>query len=434
MPRRNLVVLVAVGIVSLMCYQKVYKNQYGRLLVEVMQQIDQRALEPVGQERLFLGAMEGMVRQLDDPYSSFLSPQESQEFKESLEMQFGGIGMHVGLDKETNQLLVMSPLVGSPAYEAGVRAGDKILRIDGKSTQGLLLTDAVGHMRGMPGEPVVLSVLHQGDDEPVDIEILRAIIELDTVLGDTREPNGSWDFFLEGHDRIGYLRVNHFADKTPKEMDRALKWLIEHDMQALILDFRDNPGGMLTAATTMCDRFIASGTIVTTRRRDERISQHFEATAKNTVGYFPMAVLVNQRSASASEIVAACLQDHQRAVIVGQRTWGKGTVQEVINLPDEKGILKLTTASYWRPSEKNIHRKKDATKDDQWGVTPNDGYEVVVENDELVRLQIWRSRRDAFQADGNDDEADPFVDRQLAKAVEYVEQAIDKTLASPTPK
>jgi len=430
MPRRNLIVLVAVGIFSLMCYQKVYKNQYGRTFVEVMQQIDQRSLEPVGQEELFLGAMEGMVGRLDDPYSSFLSPEKKKGFYEELDMQFGGVGMHVGYDKETNQLAVMSPLVGSPAYKAGVRAGDKILRIDGRSTQGLSLGDAVGHMRGMPGEPVVLSLLHQGDEQPVDIEIIRAIIELDTVLGDTRRPDGSWSFFLEGHDRIGYLRINSFADKTPGEMDRALQWLIERDMQGLILDLRDNPGGLLTAATTMCDRFIDSGTIVTTRRRDGQISRHAEAKASNTVGHFPMAVLVNQSSASASEIVAACLQDHQRAVIIGQRTWGKGTVQEVIDLPDEKGILKLTTASYWRPSEKNIHRKKDATDEDDWGVSPNDGYEVVVENDELVRLWKWRLQRDAFRTDGNGDgdgdEPDPFVDRQLAKAVEYVKQAINK--------
>ncbi len=429
MPRRNLVVLVAVGIISLMCYQKVYKNQYGRIFVEVMKKIDQRSLEPVGQEELFLGAMEGMVGRLDDPYSSFLSPRKKKEFYEDLDRQFGGVGMHVGYDKETNQLAVMSPLVGSPAYKAGVRAGDKILRIDGKSTQGLSLNDAVGDMRGEPGEPVVLSLLHRGEDQPVDIEIIRAIIELDTVLGDTRGPDGSWNFFLEGHDRIGYLRINGFADKTLKETDRALQWLIEHDVQGLILDLRDNPGGLLTAATKMCNRFIDSGTIVTTRRRDGQIKSYFEASDDDTVGRFPMAVLVNQSSASASEIVAACLQDHGRAVIVGQRTWGKGTVQEVIELPDDKGILKLTTASYWRPSEKNIHRKKDAKDEDDWGVTPNDGYKVVVENDELVRLWKWRFQRDAFQPNGNGDddenEKEPFVDRQLAKAVEYVEQAID---------
>lgn len=430
MPRRNLVVLVAVGVLSLMCYQKAYKNQYGRIFVDVMNQIDQRSLEPVGQEELFLGAMEGMVGRLKDPHSSFLSPQKKKQFLEDLDKQFGGVGMHVGYDKETNQLAVMSPLVGSPAYKAGVRAGDKILRIDGKSTQGLSLGDAVGHMRGEPGEPVVLSLLHLGDDEPVDIEIVRAIIQLDTVLGDLRRPDGSWNFFLEEHDRIGYLRVNAFADKTLAEMDDALQWLIEHDMQGLILDLRDNPGGLLTAATEMCDRFIDSGTIVTTRRRDGRISSRVEASASNTIGHFPMAVLVNQSSASASEIVAACLQDHQRAVVVGQRSWGKGTVQEVIELPDNKGILKLTTASYWRPSEKNIHRGKKTAEDKDWGVSPNDGYEVVVENGELVRLWKWRFQRDAFQpngnGNGNGDETEPFVDRQLAKAVEYVEQAVDK--------
>ncbi|HYW80135.1 MAG TPA: S41 family peptidase, partial [Thermoguttaceae bacterium] len=404
MPRRNLVILVAVGIISLMCYQKVHRNQYGQIFVEVMDQIEQRSLEPVGQEDLFLGAMEGMVGRLHDPHSMFFSPRASEEFNEDLDQEFGGVGMQVGYDKDTNQLAVMSPLVGSPAFEAGVLAGDKILRIDGKSTQGLSLADAVGHMRGKPGEPVVISVLHEGDDQPVDIEIIREIIELDTVLGDTREADGSWNFFLEGHDRIGYLRITSFAKRTPDEMDRALQWLVDRDMQGLILDFRDNPGGLLTAAIAMCDRFIKSGTIVTTRRRDGQISRRAAASAQDTLADFPMAVLVNQLSASASEIVSACLQDHGRAVVVGQRSWGKGTVQEVIELPDNQGMLKLTTASFWRPSEKNIHRKKDATDKDDWGVSPNDGYEVVVEDDELVRLRMWRSRRDAFQPDGNGDE------------------------------
>ena len=139
-----------------------------------------------------------------------------------------------------------------------------------------------------------------------------------------------------------------------------------------------------------------------------------------------MAVLVNQASASASEIVAACLQDHERAVVVGQRTWGKGTVQEVIELPDEKGILKLTTAGYWRPNEKNIHRAEGATDEDDWGVSPDEGYEVKVEGDELTRLHVWRARRDGFHQEDNGDEVAPIVDRQLAKAIEYIEQEIEK--------
>ncbi|KKL05451.1 hypothetical protein LCGC14_2605910, partial [marine sediment metagenome] len=223
---------------------------------------------------------------------------------------------------------------------------------------------------------------------------------------------------------IGYVRINGFAEKTPGEMQRAIRWLIEHDMQGLILDLRDNPGGLLTAATDVCDMFIDSGTIVTTRRRDKKISQKIEATAKQTVGHFPIVVLVNHLSASASEIVAACLQDHGRAVVVGKRTWGKGTVQEVIEMPDGQGVLKLTTASYWRPSEKNIHRTKTAKEEDDWGVTPDEGYAVVVEGDELMRLRKWRLKRDVFQPTDNGEPAQPFVDRQLAKALEYLDKEI----------
>ena len=250
------------------------------------------------------------------------------------------------------------------------------------------------------------------------------------------------------------MRISNFAEKTPEELRQALRWLTQRNMRGLVLDLRDDPGGLLTAATDICDMFIDSGVIVTTRGRDGKISHAIEATSDGVFGDFPMAVLVNQFSASASEIVAACLQDHGRAVVVGQRTWGKGTVQEVIGLPDDQGILKLTTASYWRPSGKNIHRTKKASETDEWGVKPDAGFDVVVEGDELIALRQWRLRRDIFRPAANgaapdgktpngaaphgktpDGAAahgktpdgagiDPVVDRQLEKAVECVETAI----------
>ena len=443
MPRRNFAVLITLAVVSLVCYQKVQTNHFGRILTDAMDQIDSRSLEEVDQHSLFEGAMEGMVDRLDDPYSSYVGREVVSEFRESLDQQFAGVGMQVDYD-ESSRLTVMSPLVGSPAYVAGVRAGDKILRIDGRSTQGLSRKDAVGLLRGKPGEPVTISVLHEGEQQPVDIEIVRAIIHLDTVLGDTHEPDGTWNFFVPGHDRIGYVRISNFAEKTPDELRAAMQWLIQRNMRGLILDLRDDPGGLLTAAADVCDMFIDSGVIVTTRGRDGKISQAIEATPDGSFGDFPMAVLVNQFSASASEIVAACLQDHGRAVVVGQRTWGKGTVQDVIELPDDEGILKLTIASYWRPSGKNIHRTKKASETDEWGVKPDTGCQVVVEGDELVKLHQWRLRRDVFRPaangktpdgaapngktpDGKTPDGtgiDPLVDRQLEKAVECVETAI----------
>jgi len=431
MPRRNLFLLIVVAVVSLICYQKVSTNRYGRIVAEAMDQVQRRYLEPIEPYELFEGAMQGMVERLDDPYSDFISPRNLPEFQEILDQEFGGVGMEVALDPKTKQLTVMSPLVGTPAYEAGVRAGDKILQIDDQSTQGMSLRDAVALMRGKPGQPVALSILHDGEKQPVELTIVRAIIKVDTVLGDTRNADGSWNYFLEGYDegpcRIGYLRISTFADNTVEEMREALDWLVAHGVHGLILDLRDNPGGLLTAATDVCDIFIDSGVIVTTRGRDEQIRRTIEAREPETCGDLPLAVLVNHLSASASEIVAACLQDYGRAKIIGQRTWGKGTVQEIINLEGGQGAVKLTTSSYWRPSGKNIHRAKDAGEDDAWGVTPDEGYRVVVEGDELTRLRLWRRARDKPPAGLSPDEAaEPFVDPQLAKAIEYIEKALSQ--------
>jgi len=424
MPRRNLFLLAMVGLVSLICYQKVQHNPYGRTFVDAMAQIEQRFVEPIAQDELFEGAMEGMVSRLDDN-SAFIAPKRLSEFWERIEREFGGIGIEVLFDPQTSQLTVVRPLVGTPAYQAGIRAGDKILRIDGQSTQGLSADDAVARMRGKPGQPLTLSILHEGQQEPVEIKIVRAIIQVNTLLGDVREADGSWDFFLQGHDRIGYLRITTFAKKTPDELRQALALIDKPDIQGLILDLRDNPGGELMAAKAVCDMFIDSGVIVTTRRRGgEEITK---ATKKGSFLNFPMAVLVNRYSASASEIVAACLQDHKRAVIVGQRSYGKGTVQEVINLEGRKGALKLTTASYWRPSKKNIHREKGAAEEDDWGVMPDEGYKVVVEGEELTRLRLWRYRRDGHKPPhGEPPDADLSIDndKQLLKAVEYLEEEI----------
>jgi len=426
MPRRNLALLLAVGVISLICYKKVEHNPCGRILRETMEQIEDRYLEEIDQEELFEAAMEGMVGRLDD-YSAFITPEKLRQFNETLDSKFGGVGMEVRLDPKTKELTVACPLVGTPAYEAGILAGDKIRKIADQSTQGMSLKDAVALMRGRPGEPVTLSVLHPSDEEPVEITIVRDVIRVDTVIGDTRNADGSWNFFIEGYEKIGYLRVNSFSEETVEELRQAVAGLIDRGMRGLILDLRNDPGGLLTAATDICDMFIDSGVIVTTRRRDKSIKDAYYASQNGTFGHFPMVVLVNQFSASASEIVAACLQDHGRAVVVGQRTWGKGTVQDVIPLEGERGVLKLTTASYWRPSEKNIHRGRDADEDDDWGVHPDGGYEVVVEGDELSELFRWRMQRDGFIPGANGEEPPqdgnkPFDDDpQLTKALEFIE-------------
>ena len=433
MPRRNFVLVLAVGLVSLMCYEKAQRNCYARIVVRVMDKIEANFVEEVDPQDLFEGALDGIVSRLGDPNSAYIPPAKEQEFDETIDKQFAGVGMEVGMDSKTQQLTVLSPLFGAPAYKAGILAGDVILQIDGKSTQGLSLSDAVVRMRGEPGSAVTLVVARKGSPQPIEIKIFRAVIQVDTVLGDARDADGAWHFFLEDHPKIGYLRIIAFSRETPEELQRVLKWLAKHGMRGLIVDLRNDPGGYLPAAIAVCDLFVDSGVIVTTRDRKNKIIDRYDAHAKGTFEGFPVAVLVNGYSASAAEIVAACLQDDKRAVVVGQRSYGKGTVQNVFELEADLGKLKLTTATYWRRSGKNINRRKidrspdaddepDADEEKEWGVKPNKGYEVVLEEDELLQLLQWRRRRDRPADNGEpaEDGAEPFVDRQLAKALEYV--------------
>lgn len=346
--------------------------------------------------------------------------------------------MEVSLDPKTKQAIVMSPLVGSPAYEAGVRAGDRIMAIDGRSTLGSSLEELVKQLRGEPGQRVAITVVHEGESEPVEISVVRAVIQLDTVLGDSRQPDNTWNFFLQGYDRIGYVRINSFAEHTEQELLAALRWLKQRQMRALILDLRNNPGGLLESAVAICDSFLSSGVILSTRGRNQQVKRIYKASGQGPYVDFPIAVIVNQYSASASEILAACLQDHQRAIVVGQRSFGKGTVQELIELDEGQGAVKLTTASYWRPSGKNIHKTKDSDQDDTWGVSPNPGFEVAVDKEDLVRWVRWRHQRDSRRAAGSNGHADeaaakPFADPPLIKAAEYLEEKAGKGGAQSDP-
>ncbi len=416
MPRRNLLTLLLVLLLAAVCYPRVQRNRYAPVLAGAMNIVERQALEPVTDLKLFEGAMQGMLGQLDD-YSVYITPAKRDKFYETIDQQFAGVGMEVALDPETKQLRVLSPVFGSPAYRAGILAGDRILKIGKSSAEGMSLQDAVGLVRGTPGEPVTLTIQHEGSKEPVEVTIVRAIVHEPTVLGDTRNPDGSWNFFLEGHERIGYLRISSFTDDTPDELKEALEWLTERHVRGLVLDLRDDPGGYLAAAAEVCDLLVRSGVIVTTRRRGGRVSRTYQASGEAPFTGFPIAVVVNQETASAAEIVAACLQDHHRAAVVGQRTYGKGTVQEVIDLPPGCGAMKFTTSSYWRPSGENIQRPPNASDEQPWGVSPDPGCKVVLTPEECTRWQLWRRKRDTAK-----EEAKPFVDLQRRRAVEYVEK------------
>jgi len=254
----------------------------------------------------------------------------------------------------------------------------------------------------------------------------------DSVVGDSRGPNGQWNFLLSGNRQIGYIRISGFAEAEHGENDTvsdfraALEQLRKEKIHGLVLDLRDNRGGSLKAAVEICDMLIPKGEIVTTRGRDGQILRAYHASGKASCTGLPIAVLVNHKSASASEIVAACLQDHDRAIVVGERSYGKGTVQEVVDLGHTFGAMKLTIATYWRPSGLNINRPKEDAKNDlknaSWGVSPNEGHEVHVEDNERDRLLSWQRESElAALSGGKITSGDQTPDRVLLRAVEYLE-------------
>ena len=392
MPQRNLTVVLVSALLSLVCYQKARYGRYAAALAEAMEHIEARYVEPIERRSLFESAMKGMVENLDQ-YSEYISPKALQELQEAiLTQQFGGVGIEVVLDEKTKRLTVLSPLHGTPAFKAGIHAGDTILAIDKHSTQGMGLEDAVRLMRGKPGSVVRLRLLPMRSESPREIKIKRAAINVESVVGDVRGPDGRWRFTLEDEPGIGYVQLTTFGDKTAKELIRALSGM-RPPIDGLILDLRGNAGGLLDAAVDVADLLLDQGQIVTTRDRNGDIERLFAAGPRTTRFRMPLAILIDRYSASASEILAACLQDHQRAIIIGERTWGKGTVQNVISLEGGRSAIKLTTSSYWRPSLKNIHRGSKTEDDEDWGVKPDAGYGIDLTDEQYTELVIARRAR-----------------------------------------
>jgi len=295
-------------------------------------------------------------------------------------------------------------------------------------------------IRGPKGQSVVFLVQRSGLDMPIDIDVQRDAIPVPSIYGDTRNPNGSWNFVLEDDPRIGYIRLLQFGKRSTDELRDAVQ-LLNGKVDAFILDLRYNPGGLLEAAIDISDMFIGREVlIVQTRQRDGKVVSRRYATSKTELDTrIPMVVIVNEFSASASEIVSACLQDHSRAVVVGKQTWGKGTVQDLITLERNRSILRLTTASYWRPSGKNIDRTVLQLKDPtQYGVSPDSGFEVLLSDQELTDIASARNVRDQSVLKDGDQRLQPGkpvwleVDVPLKRAVNYLQtQLSEKSAAKP---
>jgi carboxyl-terminal processing protease len=360
--------------------------QESERFVEVLRLVQKQYVRDVDTKKLFQDAINGMLSGLD-PFSNYIPEDELTEFNKNIHGKFGGIGIQIGM--RNGILTVISPLEGTPAYRAGVMAGDLILEIEGKSTEKLRLDEAVKVLTGDPGTKVRIKVRHM-TGENADITITREIIEVHTVKGVKRDDKNEWVYMLDNDKKIGYVRLTSFVEKSTEELRKAMDSLQKEGAKAFILDLRFNPGGVLQTAVEVCDMFVDKGIIVQTKGR---VTPYWEATAThdNKVPYMPMVVLVNQFSASASEIVSGCLQDHHRAIIIGERSFGKGSVQNVIPLEGEKAALKLTTSKYYLPSGRNIHRDEDMTDKDEWGVVPD----IIVPMTPEEYVSIIRQRQDA---------------------------------------
>ncbi len=308
------------------------------LLMEVIREIQKNYVEPVDPEKLIYGAIRGMIKTLD-PHSSFMTKDEYQELMIETKGSFTGVGIEITI--KDNVLTVVAPIEGTPAYRAGIKPGDKIIKINDKPTKDMTLMEAVKNIRGPKGTKVKLTILREGEPKPLEFVITRDVIPIRSVKG----------YMLTPH--IGYVRISTFQSNTSKELKKILEKLEEKGLRGLILDLRNDPGGLLNQAVEVADLFLDSGIIVTTKGRRE--NQNIKAVAhKNEKKRdYPMVVLVNGGTASAAEIVAGALQDNRRAIIVGTRTFGKGSVQTVIPLSDGSA-LRLTTARYYTPSGRCI--------------------------------------------------------------------------------
>lgn len=403
MNREKMAWMVSVLLIALLAFhlpgsmaQRESDYAFVRRLVDIHRQIAANYVEPIEQGKLEQGALDGMFGQLD-AFSMYVPPAKVEEFDRMLDGSFEGVGIQLNQDEKTKEIEVITPIEGSPAFKAGVQAGDVILKVNNEVIAGMSIADVTKRIKGKVGTPVTLRVRHTTGEE-VDLTMTREEIVMGTVKGFKRMQDTNWDWYVSSDPvKIGYIRVTQFTEGTADKVRDALaggkngwKGMLADGMKGLILDLRFNPGGRLDQAIKLVDLFIDKGVIVSTKGR-ARPENVVSATAGDTLPYFPMIVLVNEHSASASEIVAGSLMDNQRALVIGERTYGKGSVQELIHLDGKQGELKLTVAYYYLPSGRLVHKKKDAT---DWGVQPQIAVPLDEQTERKVMMEL--DRREHF--------------------------------------
>jgi carboxyl-terminal processing protease len=396
-----------------------------QVLDDMLKQIEQRYVQQLDRNELLETALRAIVGKLDSTLGNlrsddmvFLEAKEVNQLNESMQQKVAGIGTALKMDEASGEVVVTFVLPHSPALKGGVQAGDRILHInDVPFAKDTKLADVIKLIRGPAGSPITVSIKRNGADQLLRIQLVRDVVQLPSVKGYRLQADSNWDFMLNAEHKIAYLRLGYLGNQSPAEMRVALENLKAQGMKALVLDLRSNPGGSLDDAIKVADLFLESGRIVSVKGRDgEKV---FDAKLENTFSGFPIVALVNRKTASAAEIIAGALQDHERAMIVGERTFGQGIVRSILPLKGGIGALKLPVAAYYRPSGKNVNRYPQSKDTDEWGVLPNIGCEVAMTDAELTQLENDWARREALNSTEPPGE---FDDRQLQKALEQLPQ------------
>jgi len=356
----SIVTGISLGVLAHIMTREQSQASPAGTLGSALRQVSKNYVEEVSEEELLDHALQGMMHRLDD-HSDFLDARDFNSLKENTNGEFGGIGIELGLVDD--YFTVIAPIDGTPAEHAGLESGDRIIGLDDEPVKGMLLTDLIDKLRGKPGSSVRLRIQRENAGEPLDFDITRAVIQVASVRGRLLEPG------------FGYVRISQFQTSTADDLLEVLENLEAEEnapLQGLVVDLRNNPGGTLHSSVEVADHFLEEGLIVYTEGRLRSSFARYRATKGDLLGGMPIIVLINNGSASASEIVAGALQDHGRAKLMGSKSYGKGSVQSVLPLNDQQAI-KITTAYYFTPNGRSIHEK---------GIEPD----VSFEGDEEVLL------------------------------------------------
>jgi len=383
------------------------------MLAEAVAQVELNYAKPVDRRQLIESALRGMLRDLD-PYSAYLGPEQFAQFQERIEGGRPSLGIELALRE--GRPLVLSVAAGSPAAIAKVQPGEYVVTIDGAEVEGLSLSEIEASLQIASGASLMLG-LSSPTGESRETTLQAASNTSQTVRGASRAADGKWQYLVREEPRVAQIVVSSFTKSTPAELRELLAELTKQNVEAIVFDLRFNAGGLLASSIDVADLFLKEGLIVSTAGRNTKRRQ-WTASDDSLDCSLPVAVLVNRYSASGAEVVAAALQDHGRATIVGERTWGKGSVQNLFELEQGASGLKLTTALYHRPSGANIHRLPGAQVAAVWGVTPQPRWALALTADEAQALLKHRSQLHTPAA--SDAQGAPLVDRQLDLAIEAV--------------